>query len=251
LKKFNFINWFWFKIAREGNVKAFSCPFLLAAVQFPFIGVDFLFHHGLLVDMAGNQLVDRLTLCIGFHSSPPLSGDLPLQARLSSLFSGPVGPLHKFTGLFPSPGVFFNWGLYRGLPASSHQLRHGFTSLHAAHRPLLKVASLYNHLQHAGRCLRCLTYKSVLRSLGMSWEVATCSIANMNSVSGLQNDFLDAVNASKALQAAVHGVKHHIMTIGPPIASRFWRLEGAKLEAARKDFEAMEQEGIIERSTSP
>jgi hypothetical protein len=83
----------------------------------------------------------------------------------------------------------------------------------------------------------------------MSWEVATCSIANMNSVSGLLNDFLDTVNASKALPAAVYGVKHHIMTIGPPIASRFWRLEG--LEAARKEFEAMEQEGIIERSTSP
>jgi hypothetical protein len=43
------------------------------------------------------------------------------------------------------------------------------------------------------------------------------------------------------------------MTTGPPrpIASRFRRLEGAKLEAARREFEAMEQEGIIERSTSP
>jgi hypothetical protein len=28
-------------------------------------------------------------------------------------------------------------------------------------------------------------------------------------------------------------------------------LEGAKLEAARKEFEAMEREGIIQRSTSP
>jgi hypothetical protein len=37
----------------------------------------------------------------------------------------------------------------------------------------------------------------------------------------------------------------------PPIASRFWRLEGAKLEAARKEFEAMECDGIVQRSTSP
>jgi hypothetical protein len=36
----------------------------------------------------------------------------------------------------------------------------------------------------------------------------------------------------------------------PPIASRFRRLEGAKLEAARHKFEAMEREGIIQRSMS-
>jgi nitrate reductase NapE component len=40
----------------------FSWPFLLAAVQFPIIGVDFLRHYGLLVDPAGNRLVDCLTL---------------------------------------------------------------------------------------------------------------------------------------------------------------------------------------------
>jgi hypothetical protein len=46
-------------------------------------------------------------------------------------------------------------------------------------------------------------------------------------------------------------VQHHIRTSGPPIASRFRRLEGAKLEAACHNFEAMEREGIIQRSTSP
>ncbi len=48
------------------------------------------------------------------------------------------------------------------------------------------------------------------------------------------------VNEGKALPAAVHGVEHYIMTAGPPIASRFRRLEGAKLEATRKEFSAME-----------
>jgi hypothetical protein len=38
---------------------------------------------------------------------------------------------------------------------------------------------------------------------------------------------------------------------GPPIASRFRRLEGKKLEAARSEFQSMEREGIIRRSTSP
>jgi hypothetical protein len=44
---------------------------------------------------------------------------------------------------------------------------------------------------------------------------------------------------------------HHIKTSGPPIASRFRRLGGDKLEAARREFEAMERDRIIERSTSP
>jgi hypothetical protein len=49
----------------------------------------------------------------------------------------------------------------------------------------------------------------------------------------------------------VHDVEHHLKMTGPPIASRFWRLEDAKLEAARQEFEAMKQEGVIHRSNSP
>ncbi len=63
------------------NGKAFSWPFLLAAVQFPIIGVDFLRHYGLLVDPVGNQLVDRLTLQ-AFHGCPPDSGG-PLSVASS------------------------------------------------------------------------------------------------------------------------------------------------------------------------
>ncbi len=56
------------------NGKTFLWPFLLAAVQFPILGVDFLRHFGLLVDPAGDQLVDRLTgqAVLG---SPPEAGD--------------------------------------------------------------------------------------------------------------------------------------------------------------------------------
>jgi hypothetical protein len=41
--------------------KAFIWSLLLAAVHSPILGNDFLRHHGLLVDPAGNQLVDHLT----------------------------------------------------------------------------------------------------------------------------------------------------------------------------------------------
>jgi hypothetical protein len=105
-------------------------------VQFPILGVDFLRHHGLLVDPACNQLVD--------------------------------GPLCA-----------------------------------------------------AGGGLGCLTCKSALR---VSWDI---------------------------LGGRPHLWQFGSRYPGPPIASRFRRLECAKLEAARREFEAMEREWIIERSTSP
>jgi hypothetical protein len=70
-------------------------------------------------------------------------------------------------------------------------------------------------------------------------------------VASLLRDFPDVVNATKLLPAVKHDMEHHIQTAGPPIASRFRRLEGAKLEAARQEFQAMERDGVVERSTSP
>ncbi len=50
----------------------------------------------------------------------------------------------------------------------------------------------------------------------------------------------------------LQSMRVEITTTGPlPISSRFRRLEGATLEAAKKEFEAMEREGVIARSTSP
>ena len=55
----------------------------------------------------------------------------------------------------------------------------------------------------------------------------------------------------KAAAFRVHDVQHHIKTSGPPLASRFRRLEGAKLQAARAEFEQMEKDSIVRCSTSP
>jgi hypothetical protein len=71
-------------------------------------------------------------------------------------------------------------------------------------------------------------------------------------VGELLEEFPDVVNSGKVLpHSVVHDVEHFIKTSGPPIASKFRRLEGDKLEAARKEFANMEEEGIIRRSTSP
>jgi hypothetical protein len=42
-----------------------------------------------------------------------------------------------------------------------------------------------------------------------------------------------------------------IKTTGPPIASRFRRLDGEKLAAAKKEFEQLERDGIVRRSVRP
>ena len=71
------------------------------------------------------------------------------------------------------------------------------------------------------------------------------------AVANLLLEFPDVVNRSKQLPVAVHNVQHHIKTVGPPLASRFCRLEGAKLQAARAEFNQMEKDGIVCPSTSP
>ncbi len=57
-------------------------------------------------------------------------------------------------------------------------------------------------------------------------------------------------NAAKVLPSS-HGVEHFISTKGPPITSKFRRLNPEKLQAAKAEFEQLEREGIVQRSTSP
>jgi hypothetical protein len=48
----------------------------------------------------------------------------------------------------------------------------------------------------------------------------------------------------------VHGVEHHIVTTGPPIAFKFGCLESEKLLAAKAKFKQLKADGIIRKSTS-
>jgi hypothetical protein len=188
----------------DGQV--FSWPFLLAAVQFPIIGVDFLRHFGLLFDPAVNQLVDRCTLQVFKSSTSP-----PAAPVLASISLPPARLLDDPSLSFPQ------WPLHSS------------------------GASIIPHV------------KAPSGSCGMVSQAATggpsLEVAHL-LVDGLLAQFPEVVNAAKSLPAVKHDVVYFIWTSGPPITSRFRRLEGAKLESARKEFEAMEKEGVIERSTS-
>jgi hypothetical protein len=61
----------------------------------------------------------------------------------------------------------------------------------------------------------------------------------------------EVVNVSKRLPAVRHKVVHHIVTTDPPIAAKFLRLDGEKLESMKTEFKQLEADGIIQRSTSP
>ncbi len=63
--------------------------------------------------------------------------------------------------------------------------------------------------------------------------------------------FTAVVNTSKSLPAVSHDVLHFITNAGPPIASKFRRLDGEKLSAAKAEFAILEREGVIRRSSSP
>jgi hypothetical protein len=69
--------------------------------------------------------------------------------------------------------------------------------------------------------------------------------------SRLLDKFLAVVCASKRLPPVSHDVVHHIITQGPPIASKFRKLDGKKLAVAKAEFKQLEEDDIIQRSTSP
>jgi hypothetical protein len=64
-------------------------------------------------------------------------------------------------------------------------------------------------------------------------------------------EFEDMVCPSKVLPAVGTDVEHHIKTSGPPIASRFRRLDAEKLAAAKAEFLQLEWDGIVRWLDSP
>ena len=181
------------------NNRRFQWTFLLAAVQCPIIGVDFIRAHHLLVDPFNNRLLDLSTFRSlkantdkpQLHSSGVSSVDKTERgcSQAHVAYSTPPG---SSTPSLPPPA-----------PASTP----------SPSPPLLPDVPA--------------------------------------AVAKLLLEFPDVLNGSKQLPAAVHDVQHHIKTVGPPLASRFCRLEGAKLQAARAEFDQMEKDGIVRPSTSP
>jgi len=76
-------------------------------------------------------------------------------------------------------------------------------------------------------------------------------VATPTSIGEIIATFQDVLNPKGDLQRTSDNVAHHLQTRGPPIASKFRRLDSEKLAAAKKEFLTLEKAGIVRRSTSP
>lgn len=66
----------------------------------------------------------------------------------------------------------------------------------------------------------------------------------------LLQDHQTIITPSKQVKPS-HDIQHHIVTKGPPVACRPRRLDNAKFQVAREEFDKMLQQGIIRPSKSP
>jgi hypothetical protein len=69
--------------------------------------------------------------------------------------------------------------------------------------------------------------------------------------SRLLDEFPAVVCTLKRLPPVSYDVIHHIVKHGPPIASKFRKLDGEKLASAKAHFKQLGEDDIIQRSTSP
>ena len=62
--------------------------------------------------------------------------------------------------------------------------------------------------------------------------------------------FSDVCSLDKAMPSPAVGVQHVLSTTGPPVTSRFRRLDQDKFKAAKEIFSSWERDGVIRRSSS-
>jgi Reverse transcriptase (RNA-dependent DNA polymerase) len=63
-------------------------------------------------------------------------------------------------------------------------------------------------------------------------------------------EYPSMVNASKKMLPVKHKVDHYIITDGPPETSKYGRLDPDRLAAARAEFEELERQGVVHKSSS-
>ncbi len=237
----------------------FSWNFLLADVAFPILGVDFLRAHKLLIDPVDNALLDstgrRLagqllrsrptaTVVVGFvqphkpvagTSSPSAHTAGAASARAASAGAASAGPATTTS------------------PPSAHAA--GAASAGAASAGAASTGRVSAAGGQAASAAADVKLPSGLSAAALSAAkpAGQQNPAQMKAAySRLLGEFPAVVCASKQLPPVIsHDVVHHIVTHGPPIASKFRKLDGEKLAAAKAEFKQLEEDDIIQRSTSP
>ncbi len=86
---------------------------------------------------------------------------------------------------------------------------------------------------------------------GAAAAVAAVAAVHGGDFSSVLADFPEVLNPSKRLPPVSHDVEHFLETRGPPISSKFRRLDAVKFAAAKAEFAQLERDGIVVRSKSP
>jgi Reverse transcriptase (RNA-dependent DNA polymerase) len=81
-------------------------------------------------------------------------------------------------------------------------------------------------------------------------EVLSVVEATPPRLRALLSQFPEVLNSSGELLPVKHTVRHTTETVGCPVAAKFRQLDAAKLQAAKKEFLQLEQQGIVRRSSS-
>lgn len=123
--------------------------------------------------------------------------------------------------------------------------------------PILGV----DFLKHYGLIIdlrnRCLIDQSTKnRSTGEIRQIDKCvhnisTIPTNHEFTDLLREFSDLSRPKKVRDPIRHDVKHTITTEGPPVSSKFRRLDPERLKVARDEFERLIELGYIRPSKSP
>lgn len=101
------------------------------------------------------------------------------------------------------------------------------------------------------RLLDTESYCSIPCTESSSFTTGLTHIRNSNCIYAKILDEFPSLTLPVFSQAhPAHGVEHVVPTAGPPVRSRARRLPPDKYTAAKKEFEAMEDMGIVRRSSS-
>jgi hypothetical protein len=185
-------------------------------VSFPILGVDFLRHHSLVVDVVNLRL-----------SSPPprVAAITPGWSYADAVRSSPAVSPPVQAGVLTSPGG----------PSTPSPC--------AAATPCGWLAGQAGATPSPGGIFS----PSRSPAAATSIPAATC-----DWLAGLQRQFPQVFFQDPAASpmAPAHGVQHVIQTTGQPATAKFRRLDPACLAAVKREFQTMLGEGIIRRSSS-
>ena len=101
------------------------------------------------------------------------------------------------------------------------------------------------------RLIRLSDLSTVRGIIKNTYLVKITSLAKTNEFAELLQNRPELTTPTFALENPKHGVRHHIITQGPPVHARARRLPPERLAIAKEEFQTMLDLGIAQRSESP